>query len=285
MKGWVWKQNQTVGEALENNSGEWTRNEFDENNPCERMKPLWAAIESNPSDEQSSLWKDIKPFKDLVFTEINKIIFLNEEPVHVFVYSDSSDIELDFFNSNNVWDLSNYTSNIYKIQGNGTIPIGIINWSNYYIDQSYDIDINSCMFSAVSADLDSNSQSYSFDSNVINITFSQLLWCNIDRLLSEYGQINSCKSKGNFSDHAQVKIVFKDLNGALSCDFSVDGFVANRLPEGYNLTFLVYYKDGDTIKYGTQTITAAEEMTFNEENLKTLTDMDTLVEEIEKLVD
>tara|TARA_B100000674_G_scaffold15293_1_gene11083 strand:- start:19 stop:171 length:153 start_codon:yes stop_codon:yes gene_type:complete len=49
--------------------------------------------------------------------------------------------------------------------------------------------------------------------------------------------------------------------------------------------FLIYFKDGDSIKFGTQTITAAEEMTFNEENLKTLTDMDALVEEIEKIVD
>lgn len=49
--------------------------------------------------------------------------------------------------------------------------------------------------------------------------------------------------------------------------------------------FLVYFKDGDAIKFGTQTITAAEEMTFKAENLKTLTDMDALVGEIEKLVD
>ena len=49
--------------------------------------------------------------------------------------------------------------------------------------------------------------------------------------------------------------------------------------------FLVYYKDGDSIKFGTQTITAAEEMTFNEENIKTLSNIDALVEEIEKLVD
>ena len=128
-------------------------------------------------------------------------------------------------------------------------------------------------------------QSYSFDPNVINITFSQLSWCNIDKLLWEYGQINSCKLKGNFPDHAQVKIVFKDLNGAISCDFSDDGFVTSSLPEGYDLMFLVYYKDGESIKFGTQTITAAEEMTFNEENIKTLTDIDALVEEIEKLVD
>ena len=97
--------------------------------------------------------------------------------------------------------------------------------------------------------------------------------------------INSCKLKGNFPSHAQVKIVFKDLNGAVSCDFSEDGFVAKRLPEGYDLMFLVYYKDGDAIKFGTQKITAAEEMTFNDENLKTLSDMDALVEEIEKIVD
>ena len=61
--------------------------------------------------------------------------------------------------------------------------------------------------------------------------------------------------------------------------------MAKRLPEGYDLMFLVYFKDGDTIKFGTQTITASQEMTFNEENLKTLSNINELVEEIEKIVD
>ena len=282
MKGWVWEENQAVGEALEMNSGKWIRNEFDENNPCERMKSLWATFDTNSSTEHSSLWNDIKPLKDLVFTEINKITPLNNETsvAHLLpnnIYSK----ELFLINSNNFWYVD--TMGWKNITGNGVIPVdegdfwlSFEDWGN-----SYYIDINKCKFSNDSSGF---GQSYSFDPNVINITFSQLSWCNIDRLLSEYGQINSCKLKGNFPSHAQVKIVFKDLNGAVSCDFSEDGFVAKRLPEGYDLTFLVYYKDGDAIKFGTQTITAEEEMTFNDANLKTLTDMDALVEEIEKIV-
>ena len=187
-------------------------------------------------------------------------------------------------NSNDYWEILDSTSTIFgdTLYGNGALQ-GEYNDHNFFTEVNSDIDINGCQ---LFQRLDDNSwQPYSFDPNVINITFSQLSWCNIDRLLSEYGQISSCKLKGNFPDHAQVKIVFKDLNGALSCDFSDDGFVAKRLPEGYDLMFLVYYEDGGAIKFGTQTITAAEEMTFNEENLKTLTDMDALVEEIEKLVD
>jgi len=282
MKGWTWQQKQTSGEAFENNVGEWVRNEFDENNPCDKMKSLWAELESNPSTNQSSLWKDIKPLKDLVFTEINKI-FPNHHKIgntHIYKHISKS---IMLSNSNDYWKILDSTSTIFgdTLYGNGALQ-GEYNDHNFFTEVNSEIDINGCQ---LFQRLDDNSwQAYSFDPNVINITFSQLSWCNIDKLLWEYGQINSCKLKGNFPDYAQVKIVFKDLNGALSCDFSDDGFVASRLPEGYDLVFLVYYKDGDSIKFGTQTITAAEEMTFNEENIKTLSNIDALVEEIEKLV-
>ena len=284
MKGWVWKENQTVGEALDNNGGEWIKNEFDENNPCERMQSLWAAFQSNSSYEHNFLWKDIKPIKDLVFTEINKIIPLNDEAfgVHIDGSEDNYQRMLDCYNSNNFWEIHEKVDvgeNPNFILGNGTVA----NDSYNYVERGFGLEIDNCTLHYKSDN--SSWQSYSFDPNVINITFSQLSWCNIDRLLSEYGQINSCKLKGNFPDHAQVKIVFKDLNGALSCDFSEDGFVAKRLPEGYDLMFLVYFKDGDAIKFGTQTITASQEMTFNEENLKTLSNINELVEEIEKIVD
>ena len=285
MKGWVWKENQTVGEAIDNSGGEWIRNEFDENNPCERIQSLWAAFQSNSSNEHSSLWKDLKPIKDLAFTEINKIIPLNDRTfgLHINGSEDSYQRILDCYNSNNLWEIYDHIDdeeNPNFILGNGTIP----NESyNYYVDGYLGLEINNCTIHYESSD--SSWQSHNLNPNVINITFSQLSWCNIDRLLSEYDQINSCKLKGNFPDHAQVKIVFKDLNGALSCDFSEDGFVAKRLPEGYDLMFLVYFKDGDTIKFGTQTITASQEMTFNEENLKTLSNINELVEEIEKIVD
>ena len=293
MKGWVWKENQTVGEAFENNIGEWIRNEFYENNPCDRMKALWAEFESNSSTNHSSIWRDIKPLKDLIFTEINKISPLNDKIVSAGIAgADGNGLwnqqrNLTFSNSNDFWEIIDFTDSTVTgfLYGNGAVQ-EVYNYDNIYNlyepDLFYSIDINACK---LLQSFNDSFQSYSFDPNVINITFSQLSWCNIDRLLSEYGQISSCKLKGNFPDHAQVKIVFKDLNGALSCDFSDDGFVAKRLPEGYDLMFLVYFKDGDSIKFGTQTITAAEEMTFNEENLKTLTDMDALVEEIEKIVD
>jgi len=288
MKGWIWKENKAVGEALEMNSGEWIRNEFEENNPCERMEALWVPLvdSSGYSFDHSSSWKDIKQLKDLVFTEINKIIPLNNQTFGAAVTNDNKINKfIYFFYSYNYWYLTHYLDSTYAglKYGNGPNPFEAIDFDE--LDEvseicTYVIDLKSCKFLN-----DTSGQIYSFDPNVINITFSQLSWCNIDRLLFEYGQINSCKLKGNFPSHAQVKIVFKDLNGAVSCDFSEDGFVAKRLPEGYDLMFLVYYKDGDAIKFGTQTITAAEEMTFNDENLKTLSDMDALVEEIEKIVD
>ncbi len=296
MKGWIWKENQTVGEAVENNIGEWVRNEFDENNPCKRMQSLWAEFESNTSDEHSSLWKDIKPLKDLVFKEINKISPLNDELFRVIIYKDrfenpfvETEKNLSVYNSSDVWsfyeegDTLTWNNNWLSTVGNGP------NYnSDSYIELEspvrYEVDMSSCML-LQRLNGPNSLQSYSFDPNVINITFSQLSWCNIDKLLWEYGQINSCKLKGNFPDNAQVKIIFKDLNGAISCDFSDDGFVASRLPESYDLMFLVYYKDGESIKFGTQTITAAEEMTFDDENIKTLNNIDALVDEIEKLVD
>ena len=273
MKGWTWQQKQTSEEVFENNIGEWVRNEFDENNPCDRMKSLWNAIKDDPIYDRSSIWKNIKPLRDLVFAELSKIDSVGDEKFYAELNGATYGATY-FTNYNDEWD----TAINYWKTGNGPEKSSE-DWSGFYrSSDSIFVDIESCYMV-----YDYNK--YSFDPNVINVTFSQLSWCNIDRLLSEYGQISSCKLKGNFPDHAQVKIVFKDLNGALSCDFSDDGFVAKRLPEGYDLMFLVYFKDGDSIKFGTQTITAAEEMTFNDENLKTLTDMDALVEEIEKIVD
>jgi hypothetical protein len=285
MKGWVWKENQTVGEAFENNVGEWIRNEFDENNSCEKMKALWASLKNNSSDNHRSLWKDIKPLRDLIFIETNKINDLTDKKLGVHISENSFKKAFASYNYNDLWmcHVAQEDSITDHILGNG---YNSNQFSDDYSESFQGISAfpEECTI-GFQSDNENSMQTYSLDPNVINITFSQLSWCNIDRLLSEYGQISSCKLEGNFPDYAQVKIVFKDLNGALSCDFSDDGFVAKRLPEGYDLMFLVYYKDGDAIKFGTQTITAAEEMIFNEENLKTLTDMDALVEEIEKLVD
>ena len=48
---------------------------------------------------------------------------------------------------------------------------------------------------------------------------------------------------------------------------------------------MIYFKDGDKYKCGTQTITAANEMVFDESNLKTVDDIDALVEEIKKIIE
>ena len=284
MKGWIWKQNQTVGEAFENNTGEWIRNEFDENNPCDRMKSLWTSFKNNSFSSQPSIWKDIKPLKDLTFLELNKIDAFNGKKLIAEFnnwggwgnWTDSSDFLIEVCNYNDKW---------WGVHPDYGWRFGIGPQEDFEYNQNDTSGSVKIFVNPESCSISYDNNSYSLDPNVININFSQLSWCNIDRLLSEYGQINSCKLKGNFPNHAQVKIVFKDLNGALSCSFSDDGFVAKRLPEGYDLMFLVYFKDGDAIKFGTQTITAAEEMTFKAENLKTLTDMDALVGEIEKLVD
>ena len=283
MKVWVWKENKAVGEAFENNIGEWVRNEFDENNPCKRMKSLWAYYEKNSDGNHSSLWQNIKPLRDLLFSELNKINALSGKKVmaHFDNWADSIFSILLVKSYDDTW-LSNHTG--FFDDGVSKSGLGSreeeMKFSDFFME-----DLDTVLVNPENCLINYHYKEYSFDPNAIDVTFSQLSWCNIDRLLSEYGQISSCKLKGNFPDHAQVKIVFKDLNGALSCNFSDDGFVAKRLPEGYDLMFLVYFKDGDSIKFGTQTITAAEEMTFNEENLKTLTDMDALVEEIEKIVD
>jgi hypothetical protein len=245
------------------------------------MKALWASFKNNSTYSGFSIWKDIKPLSDLTFIELNKIEPFNGKKVSAIFekwssWNDSSHFFIEAYNYNDNWE-SLHSDYGWK---SGIGPKDNLEWNENDISGIFYLYVNPENCSIIY-----DSTSYSFDPNVININFSQLSWCNIDRLLSEYGQISSCKLKGNFPDHAQVKIVFKDLNGALSCDFSDDGFVAKRLPEGYDLMFLVYYKDGDAIKFGTQTITAAEEMTFNDENLKTLTDMDALVEEIEKIVD
>ena len=277
MKGWVWKESKAVGEAFENNIGEWIRNEFDENNPCKRMKSLWASYEENSDGNHSSLWQNIKPLRDLLFLELNKINTLSGKKVIAQFdnWPDSIFSILQVKSNDETW-LSDHTLDGVWMSGIGSEELDFF---------GNDSDFDTILVNPGNCSIYYDSYNYSLDPNVINVTFSQLSWCNIDRLLSEYGQISSCKLKGNFPDYAQVKIVFKDLNGALSCTFSDDGFVVKRLPEGYDLIFLVYFKDGDSIKFGTQTITAAEEMTFNEENLKTLTDMDALVEEIEKIVD
>lgn len=129
-----------------------------------------------------------------------------------------------------------------------------------------------------------NSVSLNLDPNTLSITFNELGWCNIDALISQYGASYDCTIKiKNVPRGANVKFVFPDLNAALSAKGVKEGeFTIDRLPTGMSIQVIVYYMKEKKLYFGTQLITADEDMTFDEVNIKELPSLTELVKKIKE---
>tara|TARA_B100001778_G_scaffold255328_1_gene215419 strand:- start:93 stop:530 length:438 start_codon:yes stop_codon:yes gene_type:complete len=145
------------------------------------MKPLWNAIENNSSNDPQNLWEVIKPLRDLVFTEVNKISALNDKEIKAYIkdydYGGSWDSTVvNFYNYNDKWLLADSSISFETIMGDGPSESSFYETPEWHID----VDAKSCL---IWYHANGTFQSHSIDPNVINLTFSQLSWCNIDKLL------------------------------------------------------------------------------------------------------
>ncbi len=283
MIGWTWIPDGEEGSST--TDGEWTRNEFEENNPCKRYKALWRDLFTTEAGDPSLIWPKISEFKNFIFTELGKEIDISDDNILVNDYVYSPDItagytgyDYRFTNFTDQWLFNKWTEfNIVATKDK--TDDGIFDATGYDT-QIYLTSDSACAVYHPSTGY------INLNPFAIQITFSELGYCNLDRLFGEYGIIDYCKLNANIPDYAEVKCLFLSENGAVSMHSHADTqFTAKRLPNGYETTFLVYFKEGDKIKFGTQKITIAEEMEFDTSNLITLNNVDELAEEIKKLVE
>lgn len=286
MIGWNWVPDMEDSKTSSNSSGEWIQNGIKENNLCSTYIDLMdKLLLMNPTTTAEG-WSDITAFKDILFTELGKEHDISDDSVRLdfsWWMSDVGNKRLIFESSSDSWHYElNYGSvNLFGDKENSSSEE--IDSTRWYGSHNIDLIPHECRFFYRSPDglVDIN-----LDSIAIKVRFNELNWCNIDRLLFEYGQIDNCKLISNIPDFANVSCVFKDFNGAIKCDLGSDSkFVANRLPDGIDVMFLIYYKDGDKIKCGTQMITPAAEMEFDPSNLKTLNNVDELVEFVDGILE
>lgn len=283
--GWSWNPDLNSNGTESETSGEWTQNENESNNPCDRFIELRRKLYVDPTINTPQYWEDLQAFKDEIYIHSKDQFDFSDRKVLILNSSDNQNSsavafhcynDMWTFNPNNfvgVGDIHGITDSIYPYS-----------WAPYA--DSSDVFIGTGSGCSFGVTLDSNQTTwYDLDPNKISISFTELSWCNIDKLLWEYGQLNNCKLGKGIPDNAIVSCVFKEFNGAVPCKLKDGQFVADRLPDGLDVLFMIYFKDGDKYKCGTQTITAANEMVFDESNLKTVDDIDALVEEIKKIIE
>lgn len=280
MIGWTWIPDGEEGSST--TDGEWTRNEFEENNPCKRYKALWRDLFTTEAGDPAVIWPKISEFKNFIFTELGKEIDISNEKIlvndNIYDWDSSVWLSYEFTNFTDQWSL-NKSSEFYIVATGDKADSGIFDATGYDTQIYLTKDSACAVFHPSTGYIDLNPFA-------IQITFSELGWCNLDRLFAEYGFIENCKLNANIPDYADVKCVFLSENGAVSMGSHADNeFTVKNLPDGYETTFLVYFKDGDKIKFGTQKITIAEEMEFDTSNLITLNNVDELADEIKKLVE
>ena len=258
MIGWTWIPDGEEGSST--TDGEWTRNEFEENNPCKRYKALWRDLFSTEAGDPAVIWPKISEFKNFIFTELGKEIDISNEKIlvndHIFDWDSSVYLSYEFTNFTDQWSL-NKSSEFYVVATGDKADSAIFDATGYDTQIYLTKDSACAVFHPSTGYIDLNPFA-------IQITFSELGWCNLDRLFAEYGFIENCKLNANIPDYADVKCVFLSENGAVSMGSHADNeFTVKNLPDGYETTFLVYFKEGDKIKFGTQKITIAEEMEFD----------------------
>lgn len=256
--------------------GFWSQNEFEENNECARLQRLADnVLYYNFNSDVNGYWERIEKFKRYGLAKAEEEQDLTGKKIVLVAEETWNSNSLACNNINNGW--------IYMSNNNQSLGSGpqLVNSFPTTFSQDLTVTIKGCEIK-----IDGVS-TITFDPNLISIQFNQLSWCNIDQLISKYGGLYNCELKLNgIPKTAYVKCLFPKLNGATNCEFLKDDvFIADRLPSGMEIDFLIYFKDGDKIKYGVQTIKAAQEMEFDISNLQALENIDELAEEIKKLTE
>ncbi len=275
--GWEWIPDVTqteTGVTTETSTGEWVQNEFDENNKCDIINNLLFSLNGmDPTTNTQNWWNTLQQLRNNVMAETFNELQVGGNAIYSIGYSNNGDsVNVKLNTNNDGWEYHSTGVSYYFDAGESA--------SSSLLDAGQVITINPCNIST-------GWVTHNYDPNVISIEFNNLSWCNIDRLLYEFGTLWNCKLKTKgIPTGAIVNCVFKEMNGVVNCWANGnEEFTADRLPDGMEILFLVYFRDGDKIKCGTQTITATAEMEFDETNLKTLNDLDELVEEINKLTE
>ncbi len=260
-------------------AGFWTRTPFDENNDCDRLENLVKELYFGAPTNYPEYWKQIKEFRDEALIQVDKLESTENQAISLVARLDSTQIACN--NINSEWGY--YQNSMGGQFPNNTIASGdqAISALNGFGTPDINAVIEGCKIT-----LDNNPPHF-MDPNLLVLEFNNLSWCNIDALINQYGSLNNCEIKiEGLGKNTYVKCLFPQFNGATGCSIKEEGiFIANKLPNGMDINFLVYFKDGDSFKCGIQTITAASNMTFDKANLKTLNSLDELVEEIKKLTE
>ena len=275
--GWEWN------DEANNNEGEWVQNESEENNECDRyLKILGKTKEAAPT-EMVGLAEELQNILEL---NIENKTDYSLDRSHEFAASLVKDDTLEY----SYFDLV-YTPEIkaWWINANQSVRFGLNNKEvdvNEYWEDIKNIDYTDSIYSQnCQVYLTKNNLEISFhlDEDKISIDFSSLNWCNIDRLLSEYGTLYNCKLNGNIPKNAKIACVFKELNGVIKCSYIENKFIADRLPAELDVDFLIFFEENGKYKCGIQTIKAAQEMEFDTSHLNSFETLEELTEEIKRL--
>lgn len=126
-------------------------------------------------------------------------------------------------------------------------------WPSYYPGNEWGKIVN--------CGVEFNSQMISFDPNAIKLPFNQMGWCNIDRIISEYGGIKDCSlSVAGIPSNAQVVASLSDIVSVVSLNSGGDGLFTGQLPEGAPIDFIVYYKIDNEFFLSTFSLISSETM-------------------------
>lgn len=276
MRSWYWNANSSAGTGVQN--GEWTAGTDLISDPCDLLTELKSDLFSlDPLTQTQEVSTLLNAISSLVYSKsvsdgnndqlvlyLDNYVFNSNTDSWSFSDSTQTISTSIYGNKDQHWNVVDTTINDFYTS-TGTVYFGL--------GCSYDIFIGNNTVGTVN-----------LDPNVITVKFNQLNYCNIDALIGQFGGSYNCEIIIDQAPlTASVHFIFPDLNGVLSCTSIKDGeFSIDRLPSGMPIQVVVYYKDGDNIKFGTETITASENMVFDTSKIITLNGIDELVKEIEK---
>lgn len=279
MKSWYWNENTLTGTGIQN--GEWTAGTNVANDPCEILNELKTELLGlNPLTETQKVSNLLNSISSLIYSR--SVSDGNNDQLMLYLdrYTFNSGSDSWYFE-----DSSQVLQGGISIYGNKGEYWNSSDTSiaDIYTPNGYVMFGLGCSYSIYNAN-QQNAVSVILDTNVITVKFNQLGFCNIDALIDQYGALYDCEI---LIDKAplisRVHFIFPDLNGVLSCTSIKDGeFSIERLPEGMPIQVVVYYKDGDKIKFGTETIIASKKMVFDTSKIITLNGIDELMSEIAK---
>ena len=278
--GWEWNE-----EAI-NNEREWVQNESEENNECDRYLKILGKTKEAATTEMVGLAEELQNILKLNIE--NKIDYSldGSAPFEAYLYKDDAleySYIVDYIPEITAWLIG--TNKSFRYGLNSKEVDGNEYWEalqNQNIDSSYYVYSENCQVNFIGTE-NNLELSFNLDEDNISIDFSSLNWCNIDRLISEYGSLYDCKLNGNIPTNAKIACVFKEFNGVIKCSYLENKFIADRLPDGLDVDFLIFFEENGKYKCGIQTIKAAQEMEFDTSSLNSFETLEELTEEIKRL--